>query len=208
MREEKWSTYIFIIWLRNGDILFLPNQKFIVKWNPANKKHYESFGYKFTKVGDSFEVNLEELPKKSHQVIKVQCDYCGKIIEVTLTNYNRKTVGTKDCCTHCRTIKTKESMVKLYGEEIPIKIKQFKDKIEATNLAKYGATCVLSCKSIQRKAQQTLHENFGVDSPFESQEIKGKARATLIDRYGVENSFKSNEVREKNNRYYASKVWR
>ena len=101
--------------------MIIPNQRFVVKWHPKNKKHYESFGYKFTKNGDSFEVGLEELPKKSHQVIKVRCDYCGEIIDVTLTNYNRKTVGSKDCCTQCKTIKTKESMIMLYGEDTPHK---------------------------------------------------------------------------------------
>ena len=177
--------------------MIIPNQRFIVKWHSKNKKHYESFGYKFTKNGDSFEVGLEELPKKSHQVIKVRCDCCGEIVDVTLTNYNRKTVGSKDCCTHCKTIKTKESMLTLYGEETPIKIKQFKEKIESTNLEKYGAACVLSCESVQQKVKQTLHENFGVNTPFESQEIKDKAKATLIEKYGVDNSFKSDEVRRK-----------
>ena len=29
-------------------------QKVIVKWNNANKKHYISLGYYFTKIGDIF----------------------------------------------------------------------------------------------------------------------------------------------------------
>lgn len=180
-----------------GDILIIPNQKFIVKWNPRNKEHYESFGYKFTKVGDSFEVKLEELPKKSHQHIKVQCDYCGEVIEVTLTNYNRKTVGEKDCCSKCKHLKSQESIEKLYGEKIPTKIKQFKDKIEATNLEKYGCTCVLSSDEIRSKIKQTMKNKYGVNSPFESKEIREKAKETLIKNYGVDNSLKSGEVRSK-----------
>lgn len=177
--------------------MIIPNQKFIVKWGPSNKKHYESFGYKFTKVGDSFEVKLEELPKKSHLHIKIQCDYCGEVIEVTLTNYNRKTVGDKDCCSKCKHLKTQESTEKLYGEKFPVKVKQFKDKMETTNLEKYGHTCVLASEEIRGKVKQTLKNKYGVESPFESKEIREKAKETLIENYGVDNSLKSIEVRNK-----------
>ena len=34
-----------------------------VKWHPSNKKHYETLGYIFTKMGDEFEVDVEDFGK-------------------------------------------------------------------------------------------------------------------------------------------------
>ena len=46
----------------------------IVKWNPANIKHYKFKGYTYTKYGDEFEVNIGDLSKGSHALVKVKCD--------------------------------------------------------------------------------------------------------------------------------------
>ena len=35
-------------------------QKVKVKWNSNNKKHYESLGYIYTKMGEEFEVKVED----------------------------------------------------------------------------------------------------------------------------------------------------
>lgn len=177
--------------------MILPDQKFVVKWNINNKRHYESFGYQFTKIGDSFEVVLEELPKRSHQTIKIQCDYCGEIIEVTLSNYNRKTVVDKDCCAKCKHFKSQESMEKLYGDKFPVRVQQFKEKMEQTNVEKYGSCCTLSNDEVREKAKITLQKNYGVSTPFDSQQIREKARQTCIEHFGVDSPMKSKEVRDK-----------
>lgn len=52
-------------------------QKIDVKWHGSNRKHYESLGYNYTKVGDVFSVQVTDLPKKSHAKVDTICDYCG-----------------------------------------------------------------------------------------------------------------------------------
>ena len=37
-----------------------------VKWNPKTRKHYESLGYEYTKIGDEFEVKVDDLTKGSN----------------------------------------------------------------------------------------------------------------------------------------------
>lgn len=59
-----------------------------VKWNGRNKKHYESLGYVYTKMGDEFVVVVEHLPSRSHHTkVEVRCDYCGKIMLRSWLNY-------------------------------------------------------------------------------------------------------------------------
>lgn len=52
-----------------------------VKWNNANRKHYENKGYKFTKNGDVFTVKVEDLTKGSKSIVKISCDQCDEIFD-------------------------------------------------------------------------------------------------------------------------------
>lgn len=46
-----------------------------VIWNPRNKRHYTESGYSFTKMGDSFSVDIQDLTIGSQAEIEIQCDY-------------------------------------------------------------------------------------------------------------------------------------
>ena len=67
----------------------LLSTKVKVKWNSANKKWYIKLGYKFTKLGDLFEVNVNHLSKGSHVEIQWRCDQCNEIITGTYQIYKR-----------------------------------------------------------------------------------------------------------------------
>ena len=81
-----------------------------VKWNSANKKHYESLGYAYTKIGDEFEVDVNDLTKGSNVKVECSCDNCNKLLSWRYCKYllyvkeERKTY-----CNKCAT--------KLYGGE-------------------------------------------------------------------------------------------
>lgn len=74
----------------------------IIKWANKTRNWYEDKGYIFTKYGDEFEVNVEDLTKGSHVPVTIQCDYCleenvENIYEVQWKTYCRKK-GIKDAC--------------------------------------------------------------------------------------------------------------
>ena len=81
-----------------------------VKWNSKIKKYYEALGYIFTKMGDEFEVRIEDLPKSSHVKVECFCDNCGKPLIRSCKNYNRYIK--KDGKTYC-----KKCGINLYGAE-------------------------------------------------------------------------------------------
>jgi len=58
----------------NGCVIILKTKIVNIRWNPKNKKWYESKGYTYTKMGDEFEVKVEDLTERSHVRIEVQCD--------------------------------------------------------------------------------------------------------------------------------------
>lgn len=74
--------------------MLIPNQKVKVKWGASNKKHYTELGYKFTKLGDTFLVNPEEIPHGSRARVGFICDICKKEFYPTLKSYFRNSHST------------------------------------------------------------------------------------------------------------------
>jgi hypothetical protein len=98
------------------------SSKVIIKWHGSNKDHYIEKGYKFTKIGDEFKVDVKDLLFSSNVSVEFICDYCNgenqKTDESKYKNYcdliiSRKTIE-KDCCKNreCINKKTDEATKK------------------------------------------------------------------------------------------------
>lgn len=88
-------------------------QKVKVKWHGSNRKHYEDLGYKYTKKGDEFEVEIEEITKKARAKVKCICDNCG-------LEYKEEMRNCKGIKTFCSGVCYGEWMSKnLRGENCP-----------------------------------------------------------------------------------------
>lgn len=87
----------------------LINKVVIQKWNSANKQWYESKGYIYTKMGDTFEVKVEDLTNGSGIYVEVKCDgICNKKYNVAWKDYKR--YAHKDGKYYCQ-----KCAIKLYG---------------------------------------------------------------------------------------------
>ena len=60
-----------------------------IKWSPRTKKHYEELGYIYTKMGDEFEVKVEDLTKGSNEKVECSCDNCKKPLIWTYQSYKK-----------------------------------------------------------------------------------------------------------------------
>lgn len=67
--------------------ILVENQIIKTKWINKTKKWYENKGYIFTKNFDDLYVKAEDLTLGSVERVKCQCDYCGKITEITFQGY-------------------------------------------------------------------------------------------------------------------------
>jgi len=68
-----------------------------VKWHGGTKKHYIDRGYKFTKIGDEFEVRVEDLPTSSQIIVDVSCDECGLKYKVRYATLSKSKYGINLC---------------------------------------------------------------------------------------------------------------
>ena len=85
--------------------------------------------------------------------------------------------------------KIKETMLKKYGVDNPLKSKEIKEKVIATNNKKYGGNAPACSKEVQEKMQKTCLEKYGVTnirkSPIFKEVIKDKMSKTIQEKYGV-----------------------
>lgn len=110
-------------------------QKVKIVLSPNNMNYYSNKGYnieslkrknKYGKLqiprGTTILIDFKDLQPKSHAVIKLVCDYCGKPIEKAYNMYvsqKEKSFLDKDACEDCYRLKIVESNLLKYGNKAP-----------------------------------------------------------------------------------------
>lgn len=87
-------------------------------WAVKTRKHFIESGYSYTKLGDSFNANVSDLPFGSHMEIIFVCDYClidFKRSYRRMLESNKSYTITKDCCDGCFKYKNIEQKLFDYG---------------------------------------------------------------------------------------------
>lgn len=72
------------------NVAIVEGQIFDIKWHGTNRKHFEEKGYKFSKFGDVFSVDVKDLMGSQGMLVKVTCDYCGKEKESKYAKVSKK----------------------------------------------------------------------------------------------------------------------
>lgn len=139
--------------------LILP-QTVLVKAHNYTRNFYTEKGYMVGKIGTEFIVDILDLPESSTQKVFVKCDFCGKVYEIEYRRFlTQKNNGTS--CSNCRY-----------------------NKVEKTNLAKYGHRCSLRNPDVLQKSKETSLKKIGVEYPFQSNDILKMCADTQIKKYG------------------------
>lgn len=178
--------------------MILPNQYVIVKWHPKNKDYYISKGYIFTKMQDEFQVKVEDLPPQSHAWVKVQCDFCGKIIDVKFQNYNnRGKYSDGYACTKCKTKKAKQSFKNRYGVDWISQDDEIKRKQTQTMITKYGVERYSQLPECKEKIRQTCLKKYGKEYYSQTKEYHENKMKHDLEKYGVLYHTQAHEVKRK-----------
>lgn len=181
--------------------------KLKIRWNGANRKHFESIldtegnqKYKFTKANDEFIIDMDDLNKGANWEVEYKCDYCGnkdkKAYHLILKG--RKNIN-KDCCGNdeCMQKKREEVFMLKYGSNTPLTDAIVKEKIKNTNLERYGVENYRQTEECSEKIRNTSLERYGVENPTQNEEIKNKVKQTNLERYGTTVPLRNPEVMNK-----------
>lgn len=198
----------------------IKSETVMIKWNPRIKKHYTMLGYSYTKMGDEFEVKVEDLTKGSNVYVDLVCDYCTKTFPRAWyhhvkqkENDMKKGLQDCDCCDDCKNIKVEESNIINYGSKNVMSNEEVYNKYVKSIQAKFGVSNNFErlevkehikdywesnpeeFKERNEKIINTTLEKYGVENIFQSEETKVKIKATLINKYGVDNPMKNEEIK-------------
>lgn len=166
--------------------------------NNRNKKYYEKLGYDINL--DKIIVKIIDLPKGSHSIVKVKCDYCDAetFVEYKYYNENIKKNNKFSCSYKCGALKIKENNLLKYGVESTFELSDVKEKIKETNLIKYGVEHVSQIQNVKnsKKIKYDLNKNdillkiketWDNKTDDEITEINNKREQTTINKYNVSN---------------------
>lgn len=159
-----------------------------IKWNPKTSKRYIDLGYQFTKMGDEFDVKVDDLTDGSRAIVIYECDYCHEQKEIAWEIYLRKKSRsniTKDCCKDCLQIKAKEAVYDKFGTYNIRELPEINNKIKQTNLSKYGCENPFGNKDVQDKIKKFYQINYGVDHNMQLPECVEKSEQTQLEKYGT-----------------------
>ncbi len=159
------------------------------------KKYYISKGYEIDNASSPIEVKVLDLPKKSHEKIKVCCDICGEIVIRKyfqyLKNYNNCNIYT--CSIKCSQIKVKKTSKDKFGYDNAAKSPEIKEKTKRTNLERYESEYSITSKIIR----DNFKEKHNVEYPSQLNSVKDKIKNKNKNTF-----FKKIEKIYKNNNEY------
>ena len=139
--------------------MLIPGQYTKMRWHARNKHYYMERGYEFTKMGDEFDVKVEDLPSESHAYVKVQCDFCGEIIDVKYQNYTHRGLKSDGyACTKCKHEKIHNVFQEVYGVDTPSQIDGFYEKSKTTCQEKYGVDNYASTQECKDKINSFISQ--------------------------------------------------
>jgi len=171
------------------------------KWRKDNKEYFISKGYKFTRMGDKFEVNVLDLKRGSSIKIKCLCDYCKEnTLTPTFNDYLRRNINgiiKKDACIKCKGKKAIESNLLKYGVRSTQSLKEVQLKSKQTNLDRYGVENYSQTNECKKRYKATCQERYGVDNVFQAEAIKKQSRNTMAEKYGFEYALQVKDFKNK-----------
>ena len=170
-----------------------------VKWHSINKKHYTDKGYVFSKMGNFFTVNVNDLKHGSHVMVRVMCDVCEKERNVEYCEYLRN-ISNYDyfaCSMKCSMQKRTKTNLIIFGVENVFQNKKIRKKADDTIILRYGTKYASQNIDIKKKVEKTNLERLGCACPFQNEEVKNKMKVTNLEKYGCENASQAEEVKTK-----------
>lgn len=138
---------------------------------------YRNKGYE-GKIGQKIQVKAEDLSHQLHKKIQYICDYCGAEFErIIYSNYRSKKKNDKDACVKCsRSKRAKETCLKTYGVDNPMKVKEIQLKNQESNINNFTNSSKYSCKYFEKgipvsQGQKNLFdklENFELNYKYQT----------------------------------------
>lgn len=159
-----------------------------------NNKFPNVLNYLNNRFKDSISLNETLFRIKDKIFNRPICKECGNPVK-----YRGNGIYSEFCCPKCansnneKQEKTKETLIRIYGQPYTFQSEIIKEKSRKTCLAKYKNTSFVNSDN----CRQIIKEKYGVEYAFQSPEIIKKCKQSIFDKYHVENYAKTKECQDK-----------
>lgn len=193
---------------KRGDCLLKNNQLVEIPWTQTAQKYFGDLGYSLKK-GETIYVSPEELPKGSHRIVTAVCDCCGKEIQIQYKQYLmrinkhegqyycKECFGKSEKAQQAKQKKSKNTCLKKYGTDNPMKDIKVQKHLNETLKERYGTENLMELSEIKQKIRETCLNKYGVENVLALQENQIKSKKAIQEKYGVKKAFQSKDIREK-----------
>jgi len=138
------------------------NNESKVEITTRNIKYYKDRNY-ICVVGDIISIDVNIMPKMSHNKVIAICEKCGNEMELPFSKYNKnKNNQGYYCCYKCSGEKRKNTTMNKYGVEHFNQLDSEKEKMKIW----------MSSDEFKTKSKESLIKNYGVDSYSKTDEYK------------------------------------
>jgi len=159
-----------------------------------NKKYYVEKGYECKEIDKEIVVKIEDINPTSKIKVTAICEKCNNEKIISLNKYTEnKNRGGYYGCKKCSRLKFKETNMKIYGVDNPMKLETIKEKVEKTNMKRYNVKTTLLEPKTKEKIKKTIKEKYDVDEILSNKEIREKGKKTLFEKYGVDHYSKTKD---------------
>lgn len=134
------------------------------------------------------------------------CPYCGQKKKFTFNSkfseirYDKLdanyygTCGEKKCMNSYGILRTKKGMVNKYGFDNAWKIPGYREKLENTNLKRYGSKYITGSNIFREKCQETYNRDWDGEHPTKKEKVQNRKRETNLEKYGFTNALQNSEI--------------
>ena len=142
----------------------IKNDKIEVFISYRNKTHYLKLGYSPI-INENLEIYTKHLPTSSHVKVDVICSICNCESNLRYDKYilNVKRHGFYGC-KKCSRQKAAMTSIDRYGVDNYSKTNEWKEKVENTNLKKFGYKTNLLSPIYIDKIKNILKEKYGTEN--------------------------------------------
>lgn len=163
--------------------ILVPNQIIPISICGMSKKCRQLYIDKGYQIKENyFYVKAEDLSKYSQKRVKVECDICHNIKEITYAKYSSQ--YSEDfgyVCKNCYSIKTKSTVLKRYGVNNVAQLSDSTNKAKQTCLERYGKESYAQTEEYKERFAQTCLKKYGVPNPVYNENIKEKMRQSYYE---------------------------
>lgn len=144
---------------------------------------------------------LSIYPSTMHLYFKNTCKTCKNIF-IKGSQIRKLLNNSKEYFCYCTNCLKEKTFLENYGVKNPKQSEQVQQKIEKTNIKRYGTKHYINSED-KEKRKCTMLDKYNTEHALQNEECYNKLISTMNERYGVDNAFQIPEIKEKHlEKYY------